>query len=193
MINMFLLASKSPRRKEMMNQISSSFLTFSPDIDESVSLDLKDPIKIVKDISLRKAKKAKEEYKDLVIIAADTIVVFDNKIYGKPKDEEDAKKILRELSGNTHEVITAYTLIKDEKIITNTVTSKVIFNDLSDELINGYVKSGSPLDKAGAYGIQDNDIFPIIKSYVGSYDNIKGFPVTEIQLDINKLLKNSYN
>ena len=93
----------------------------------------------------------------------------------------DAKKILRELSNKTHEVITAYTIIKGEKIITEYVVSSVTFNNLSDKLIDDYIKSGSPLDKAGAYGIQDNDRYPIIKSYAGSYDNIVGFPVKEIK------------
>ena len=188
MTKMIILASKSPRRREMMKDISSSFLTYSPDIDESLSLSLSSPLEIVKDIAKRKAEKSLISYPNDIIITADTIVVFKDEIIGKPKDEKDAYRILRELSGNEHEVITAYVIIKEGKMIERSVSSKVIFNDLSDELINSYIESKSPFDKAGGYGIQDNEKFPLVKSYEGSYDNIKGFPTKEIGEDLKQFI-----
>lgn len=177
---MIVLASKSPRRKMLMKQISDDFIIYDSNIDESIFYSLS-PLDACKNISYHKALKARDFYPNDIILSADTIVVLNNQIIHKPKDEMDAKKILRELSNKTHEVITAYTIIKGEKIITEYVASSVTFNNLSDKLIDDYIKSGSPLDKAGAYGIQDNDRYPIIKSYAGSYDNIVGFPVKEIK------------
>lgn len=171
----------------MMKEISSSFLTYDSHIGEEKSFVLSSPLEIVKDIALRKGLNALERYPKDLIIAADTIVLFNDKIYGKPHDEEDARRILKELSDNTHEVITAYVLLTKKDRVINHVISKVTFNKLSGELIEDYIKSGSPFDKAGGYGIQDNDKFPIIKSYDGSFDNIKGFPVKEIRFDLEKI------
>ena len=179
---MILLASKSPRRKQLFEEnIGLEYLTYTPQIDEHASDYLKDPISIVRDISLRKANSIPSDYKDYIVITADTIVVYNNEIIGKPKDELDAKNTLKKLSNNTHEVITAFTIKKGNQIITNHVISYVTFYDLKDELINVYVASKSPLDKAGAYGIQDGDKFKIVKKYKGSYTNIVGFPIDEIK------------
>ena len=167
-----------------MNRITSSFLTYSPDIDEMDSLRLKNPREIVIDIARRKGLESLKKYPDDIIIAADTIVVLDNEIIGKPKDEEDAKKILRHLSNKEHLVITGYIIINKEKIMLNAVTSHVQIYDLTDKQIEEYVKSGSPLDKAGGYGIQDNSKYHIVRSYIGSFDNIKGFPVEVIRRDL---------
>ena len=186
---MIVLASQSPRRRSLMSKITNDFLTYVSDIDEHESYKLNDYLKIVRDISYRKAKKAKEAYPNDIILAADTIVVLDNEILGKPSDKEDAIKMLEKLSDKEHLVITGYTLINKDKELTNHVISKVLFNKLPDDLIRRYVESGSPLDKAGAYGIQDNDLFPIIKSYEGSYENIVGFPTDEIKKDIENIKK----
>ena len=177
---MIILASKSPRRRELMKQITPLFDVFDSDIDEEKYRSLP-PIKACKAISYHKALVAKEKFTDATIISADTIVVLDNEIINKPKNKQDAYDILKKLSDKTHEVITAFTIMKGDEEVTDIVISKVIFNELSDELINAYIASGSPLDKAGAYGIQDNEKFPIVKSYEGSYDNIVGFPVKEIK------------
>ena len=175
-----VLASKSPRRRELMKRITPDFIVFDSDVDEDRYKKLS-PIDASKCISLKKAQVAKFAYPDEIIISADTIVVLDNKIINKPKNKKDAYDILKKLSNKEHEVITAFTVIKEDKTITDIVVSIVIFNDLNDDLINSYIESGSPLDKAGAYGIQDNEKFPIVKSYTGSYDNIVGFPVDEIK------------
>ena len=183
---MIVLASKSPRRQALMKRITTDFVTYDSNIDEDKYRSLP-PIEACKSIALHKALKAKEVFNDKIILSADTIVVLDNRIINKPKDEIDAYNILKRLSNKEHQVITAFTIIKGEKVITDIVISRVIFNDLSDDLINRYIKSGSPLDKAGAYGIQDNDRFPIVKSYSGSYDNIVGFPVNEIKMALESI------
>jgi septum formation protein len=187
---MIILGSKSPRRKMLLeNKISKHFLTYAPNIDEDASNVLVSPILIVRDIAKRKALEVNKIYKDDIIITADTIVVLDNEILGKPSDETDAINMLKKLSNKIHEVITSYCILYKDKMIINEVISKVKFNLLNDELIINYVKSGSPLDKAGAYGIQDNETFNIVEYYEGSYDNIVGFPVDEIKLDLEKIKK----
>ena len=183
----YVLASKSPRRKELMKLISSSFIVTSEDINEESSYKLT-PIEAVKDISIRKGEAVEKSYPDDLIISADTIVVLDNQIIGKPKDEEDAKKILKLLSNKSHYVYTGFTVRYKDKKVTSVVETIVNFNELSDELIDRYVASGSPLDKAGAYGIQDNDKFPIIKNIIGSLDNVVGFPVKEIKEVIDEVI-----
>jgi septum formation protein len=186
---MIILASKSPRRKQLISEyITSDFLTYNPDIDESLSNSLIDPILIVRDIATRKGECALKKFPNDIVIAADTIVVYSKEILGKPKDEKDAYRILELLSNNTHQVITAFSIFyKDIKIIKH-VISDVTFNKLDDTLINEYIASKSPLDKAGAYGIQDNHQFNIIKEYKGSYSNIVGLPIEELKIEIDKIL-----
>ena len=182
-----VLASKSPRRKELMKLISSDFVVAVEDIDEEQFYKLP-PIDAVRNIARSKGEAVDRLYPNDLIISADTIVVLDNKIIGKPKDENDAKAILKSLSNKTHHVYTSYRIHYLGFEILNYADSKVVFNKLSDELIDKYVKSGSPLDKAGAYGVQDNKEYPIIKKVIGSVDNVIGFPVAEIKRDIDNLL-----
>lgn len=187
---MLVLGSKSPRRKMLTEEkITKDFLVFSPDIDEDISYSLPTPLKAVRDIAKRKCLFCKEHFPNELIICADTIVVLGNEILHKPIDEKDAYNILKKLSNKTHQVITAYAINYKDKLILNHVISDVTFNDIKDELILSYIKSGSPMDKAGAYGIQDNNEFPIIKSYSGSYENIVGFPTDEILTDIKNISK----
>ena len=188
---MIILASASPRRKELMRkEISSSFVVIVPHIDESLSFkkysDVKD---IVKDISLRKCLEVAKDHNDDLVIAADTVVVLGNEIIGKPKDKEDAFKILRELSGKEHHVFTGYALKQGDKLVQGIAISSVFFNELNDELINAYIATGSPMDKAGAYGLQDNDKkFPLVKKTSGSVNNIIGFPTEQILQDLNNFI-----
>ena len=184
----FVLASKSPRRQELMKLISSDFVIAVEDIDEESSYKLS-PIEAVKDIAKRKGEAVDKLYPKDIIISADTIVVLDDKIIGKPKDEDDAKRILKDLSNKTHYVHTGFRIKYLNKEIVSSVTSEVIFNELSEELIDRYVASGSPLDKAGAYGVQDNDRYPIIKKVIGSIDNVVGFPLKEILEAVNEIKK----
>ena len=185
---MVILASASPRRKQLMKEeLFPSFSIIVPEIDESLSFknhqDVKD---IVKDIASRKCQKATKDHPNDLVIAADTVVVIDNDIIGKQKDKDDAYRMLRKLSGKTHYIYTAYVISKEDKVITNVVETEVIFNDLSDDLINNYIASGSPLDKAGAYGYQDNADFALVKKINGSVTNVIGFPVDEIKEDLKK-------
>ena len=184
---MVILASASPRRKKLMKDLFPSFSIIVPEIDESLSFkNHHNVIDIVKDIATRKCQKVSTEHPSDLVIAADTVVVIDNEIIGKPKDAKDAFNMLKKLSGKTHYVYTAYAINKGNHMIVNTVETEVLFNELSDELINSYIATGSPLDKAGAYGYQDNDQYPIVKKINGSYHNVIGFPVEEIKEDLKK-------
>ena len=183
---MFILASQSPRRQRLMKEdIINDFKVVVSDVDETVDPFIS-PIEAVQIIAKRKGDKIHRMYPKDVVISADTIVVINNTIIGKPKDKEDAKRILHLLSDKEHEVITAYCIYHDDKFIENIVKSHVFFEKLDDKLIDDYIASGSPMDKAGAYGMQDNEKFHIVKSYRGSKKNIIGFPSDEILLDLKR-------
>ena len=184
---MIILASASPRRKKLMQEeVSSCFDIIVPEIDESLSFKkFKDVKEIVKDIAKRKCLKVVENHPNDLVIAADTVVVVDNMIIGKPNDKEDAYQILKTLSNRKHFVYTGYAIHQGDKFVNKVTKSVVYFNDLSDELINAYIASGSPMDKAGAYGYQDNNDFALVKKINGSLTNVIGFPVE----DIKKALK----
>ena len=183
-----ILASASPRRKELMKEISSSFLIEVADIDESHNYKIS-PKKYVKHTAFLKGEKVAKNHPNDITISADTIVVLNNEIIGKPKDEEDARRILKSLSGKKHIVYTCFYIFHPQKIVSKIVKTKVYFKDIDDDLINAYIESKSPLDKAGAYGIQDNDKFPIIQKIKGSLNNVIGFPVEEIKIVFDKLQK----
>ena len=185
---MVILASASPRRKKLMKEeLFPSFTIIVPEIDESLSFKkYKDVRDIVTDIATRKCLKVSKDHPNDLVIAADTVVVIENEIIGKPKDEKDAYHMLKLLSNKTHYVYTAYAINKDNKLISNIVKTAVTFNDLDDQLINDYIASGSPLDKAGAYGYQDNRDFALVKKIDGSYHNVIGFPTEEIKADLEK-------
>ena len=175
---MFILASKSPRRKELLKEIIPEFEIIPSNVDEfKYSLD---------QLSLVKALEISKDHKDDIIISADTIVILDGEVFGKPQDEKEAYIMLKKLSNKSHEVKTIYTILCEKQGIshTNVVTSYVHFNALTDELIYNYIASKSPLDKAGAYGVQDNDKFHIISHIEGSYTNIVGIPVNELRKDL---------
>lgn len=181
-----ILASKSPRRKEILAQLGFQLQIKSKDIEE-----ISDKVEIVeqiKYISLKKVMAVAVENPKEFVVGADTVVVIDGKILGKPKSEMDAEKMLKSLSGKSHEVITAYTLINLEKNIkiTNSVESTVYFKQISDEEIEWYIKSGEPMDKAGAYGIQGlGSIF--VDKIDGDFFAIMGFPINHFIKTLNNL------
>lgn len=181
-----ILASKSPRRKEILAQLGFQLQIKSKDIEE-----ISDKVEIVeqiKDISLKKVMAVAVENPKEFVVGADTVVVIDGKILGKPKSEVDAEKMLKSLSGKSHEVITAYTLINLEKNIKiiNSVESTVYFKQISDEEIEWYIKSGEPMDKAGAYGIQGlGSIF--VDKIDGDFFAIMGFPINHFIKTLNNL------
>ena len=182
----YVLASKSPRRKELMKLISSDFIVAVEDIDESCSYKLS-PIEAVQDIAKRKGEAVDALYPNDLIISADTIVVLDGEIIGKPKDEKDAKDMLMKLSGRVHYVYTGFRVKYLDKQIIRYVESKVLFNELDSKLVDEYVATGSPLDKAGGYGVQDKK-YPLVKEVIGSMDNVIGFPIKEIKEAIDEVI-----
>lgn len=173
---MFILASSSPRRKELLAKLIKDYTIIVPNVDER-SLDLP-PNELAAEESKLKAYAISALYPNDEVLACDTIVVLDDKILGKPVNEEDAKRMLRAQSGKRQIVLSGYTYIGKGKEITRTVATEVYFKELSDELIEDYVKNKKPLDKAGAYGIQDG--YPLVDHIEGSYDNVMGLPTEDI-------------
>lgn len=175
---MIILASESPRRKELIKKITTDFTVIPAHIDESIlhipAADLPG------ELSKLKAYNVFQKYPNDKVLACDTIVIIDGEVLGKPHTKENAYKMLKKLSGRKHVVISGYTLISKEKEITRTVRTYVYFNELSDELINRYIETGSPMDKAGAYGIQDTE-FNLVNHIEGSFDNVIGLPVEDLK------------
>lgn len=177
---MFILASGSPRRKELLKKVVPEFEIIVPDVDESL-LHV-DPKDLPAEESKAKAYAIAASHPNDEILACDTVVVLGGEVLGKPKDEEDAKSMLRRQSGRKQVVLSGYTYIGNGREITRTVATDVYFNVLSDELIERYVQEKRPLDKAGAYGIQDG--FPLVDHIDGSYDNVMGLPTEDIAAHI---------
>lgn len=175
---MLILASESPRRKELIKQITTDFTVMPSNIDESI-LNI-DACDLPGELSKLKAYNIFAKYPEDKVLACDTIVVLDGEVMGKPHTKEKAKQMLKKLSGKKHIVISGWTLISKEKEITRTVKTEVYFNVLSDELIDRYIASGSPMDKAGAYGIQDTE-FNLVNHIEGSFNNVIGLPVEDIK------------
>lgn len=173
-----ILASASPRRKEILSRIIAEFETVPSLADERVGEGLS-PAEIVKTLARRKAEEVRARFPDAAVLGADTIVYFEGKVLGKPKDEEDAAETLHRLSGRTHSVYTGYCLLAAGDSYSGCVRTDVRFNKLSESFIAQYVASGSPLDKAGSYGIQDDK--RLVKNFEGSYTNIVGLPEEEIR------------
>jgi septum formation protein len=172
---MIILASKSPRREELLKKIVRSFKVIPSKFDES-KLDHSDPVTFANKASFEKAKDVSIAHFDDVVIGADTIVVLDNKIFGKPKNISDAKTMLKKLSGKTHQVITGITIFQLGKSVTGHALTEVTFNEISDKDIEAYLKKHKVLDKAGSYAIQDiGEKF--VNSIKGDYDNVVGLPV----------------
>jgi septum formation protein len=171
-----ILASGSPRRKELLSRLGHEFSVIAPDIDENV-IDGESPEQHVMRLALAKAMAIAETNPDDLVIGADTIVVLGEKILGKPSSVDDAISMLTLLSGKAHIVYTglALALFGDEIIKSDFDKTRVVFNPLNQADIVGYVASGEPLDKAGAYGIQGMGSF-LVKNYDGEFDTVIGFP-----------------
>ncbi|MEA1986918.1 MAG: Maf family protein [Candidatus Marinimicrobia bacterium] len=174
-----ILASKSPRRIEILNQLGLDFQTLPSSFDETTITET-NPIEFVKKASLGKAKIISEKRNNSLVIGADTIVVLNNQIIGKPKSKDDAINILQKLSNNTHKVITGFSLLnqnKNIKIVDYDIT-KVTFRKLEKSEIEEYISEYKPFDKAGAYGIQDLKAM-LVKKIDGDYFNVLGFPISK--------------
>jgi septum formation protein len=181
---MLILASSSPRRRELLHELTSNFQVVTPQVDERTIRASDSALPL--EISKMKAYEVFLSHPQDTVLACDTIVYFKKRKLGKPNDAEDARAMLRLLSGQTHKVISGYTIISSKFEINRTVVTKVTFNELDDVLIDKYVSSGSPMDKAGAYGIQDKG-FSLVKKIEGSYPNVMGLPLEDIVSVIKKL------
>ena len=181
---MLILASKSPRRKELLQSIVSSFMVMPAEIDERLldsSFKAKD---LATEESKWKAYSLFSKYPNDEILSCDTIVVLNGKALEKPKDEKDAMRMLAFESGKRQIVLSAYTFVSREKEISRTVSTEVYFNHLTERQIEEYVRRFHPLDKAGAYGIQDD--YPLIEKIVGSYSNVMGLPLEDLKKHVFK-------
>lgn len=207
-----ILASKSPRRKQLLEEAGVHFTVFtgSTEVDETLEPDLlADPEEAVKKLAERKAGAVVQEVLALnpvglgIVIGADTMVVLDGEMLGKPYSADHAREMLRKLSGRTHQVITGvsvWMLLLNETeekggdgnvsigFRTFTETSQVTFKELTDEDINAYVATGETIDKAGAYGIQGKGA-ALVEKYEGDYNNIVGLPVDKLLENFPDLLR----
>lgn len=180
-----ILASGSPRRKEMLENFGLCFSTISVDIDEGL-LPEESPRDAVRRLARLKADAAIQRLNgDSLVIAADTIVVLDGQVMGKPLDEEDARHKLSRLSGRSHEVITAVCVGTGEECELEDETTRVYFRPLSEEEIRAYIASGEPADKAGAYGIQGRGGL-LVDRIEGCYFNVVGLPLSRLYLMLKK-------
>ena len=183
-----ILASGSPRRKELMQHITDEFSVIVSDADESIA-EGESVEETVKNLALAKAEAIKGKCRETdIIISADTVVANDNKILGKPSDKNEAFEMLKSLSGRTHAVYTGVCITKGN--ITEVFAQKTLveFYELSDEEINAYIATGDPFDKAGGYGIQSKGAI-LVKGIDGDYFNVVGFPVAEISRRIKSFIK----
>lgn len=173
-----ILASKSPRRAKILADHGWNF-TVEPTEADEVSIP-RAPKRTVLVNAARKLKACRERHPDAFIVAADTIVWFNGKIYGKPRDLDEARTFLYELSGQTHSVFTGVAHCRPgERLQAEVVESRVTFRRLSDSLIERYVATVKPTDRAGAYDIDESGDL-IVESYTGSYENIMGLPMEPI-------------
>jgi septum formation protein len=173
-----ILASNSPRRKELLTQIGLSFTVAPANVDESVR-DCEAPKDYAGRLALDKARAAASRRKEGIVIAADTIVVVGDAILGKPSTPVDARRMLSVLSGRGHEVITGLAVVDAAtgRFTVRTSATQVWFRDLSDREIAAYVATGEPLDKAGAYGIQERGAL-LVERIEGCYSNVVGLPLS---------------
>ena len=171
-----ILASQSPRRKELMGQIGLKFKVISPNVDEHREGN-HSPAKLVEELSLRKARAVERQADgEALIVAADTVVALEGTVLGKPEDEREAFAMLSALSGNRHYVYTGVTVLRDGRAVTQHEVTTVTFRELEPDEISSYIATGEPMDKAGAYGIQGLGAL-LVSGIEGDYFNVMGLPV----------------
>ena len=181
---MLILASQSPRRRDLLSMLGLDFTVITADIDETMdeTLSVEDA---VAEVCKRKAEAVAQLHPQDTIIAADTIVVVEDTVLGKPHDEEEAKAMLRRLSGRSHTVMTAFCLWEKGRAVTHVEKTNLRFKPLSNEEIDAYVATGSPMDKAGSYGIQDQAAI-FVEALEGDYYNVMGLPVCALVKALRK-------
>ncbi|MGB0984782.1 MAG: Maf family nucleotide pyrophosphatase [Saprospiraceae bacterium] len=179
-----ILASQSPRRHQLLKEAGFEFEVKTRSIDESFpeSMPAKD---VAEYLAIEKAKAVADWItNEEIIITADSVVILNNKIYGKPVDAADAFRIIRELSGNIHQVITGVCISGKEKQVAFSEVANVHFEEISDNEINYYIKNYQPFDKAGAYGVQEWLGFTKVKKIEGTFANIMGLPVHRVYQEL---------
>lgn len=184
-----VLASQSPRRKELLKGLDLDFMVCSVDADESFPLELKgaDAVQFICKAKANAYKPQLDE--NTIAITADTVVILNNKIIGKPIDKEDAFNMIKALSGNIHEVITAVCIFTKNKEVSFYSSTDVHFSEISDEEINYYIEKYKPFDKAGSYGVQEWIGYIGIEKIVGSYYNVMGLPVKRLYDELKEFIK----
>ena len=181
-----ILASKSPRRKQLMDTLNIPYEIIVADIEETIDHE-KELRNEIEKLSFLKALKVYKDNPGAIVIGADTIVVVDNKVLGKPQNEEEASQMLHKLQNNKHTVITGCSIISSKMSETFSNVSDVYFNPMSDEEIEEYIKTKEPMDKAGAYAIQGLGS-KFIHSINGDYYSIMGLPISEVYQRLKKYL-----
>lgn len=179
-----ILASASPRRKELLRFITEEFTVSVSDADETTDPE-KTPEETVKELAKIKCEAVSLNFPEDTVIGADTVVVIDNRILGKPADKKEAYAMLRSLSGRSHYVYTGVHIKSCDKSISFAEKTEVSFFDLSDEEINAYIATNEPFDKAGSYGIQGKGS-TLIRSITGDYFNVVGLPVAKLNRELKK-------
>jgi len=181
-----ILASKSPRRREILETLGFKFEVVTPEIEE-IS-DKEGVLEQIMDIALKKAAAVSEKYTSEFVVSADTVVVIDDMVLGKPGSRDEAREMLQKLSGNTHEVITAYALKNRDRDIemVKAVVTEVRFRKLDSQTIEWYLESGEPMDKAGAYGIQGKGAI-LVEKIMGDFFSVMGFPISDFVNNLKKL------
>ncbi|MFH1287274.1 MAG: Maf family protein [bacterium] len=190
-----ILASASPRRKTLLKSMGITFKAIHPNIKENVSTNQFSPSQTAINLALKKANyaarknKNSKNTKNCIVIGADTIIVLGKEIFGKPKNKKDAFRILSFLSGKKHLVITGLVLIdtKSSKFISGFTKSTVWFKTLSPQIINEYINTSEPMDKAGAYALQGKGQF-LVSKFSGQEDNIIGLPRKKLKSMLNKMI-----
>jgi len=184
-----ILASQSPRRRQLLRQIGLRFRVIPSHVPERIRKK-ESPASNAKRIALDKANEVASRVKRGIVIGADTVVVLDHHVLGKPKTAADARRMLRLLSGREHVVYTGFALVdaRTGKKRSGAVSTKVRFRPLSTEEVAEYVRSGSPMDKAGAYGIQDDFGAVFVDKVNGCFYNVVGFPLSRFFIEWKRLL-----
>lgn len=181
----FILASASPRRRELLAKLQIPFTIVTSNESEEFQ-PTQSPEEVVVELALRKAKSVSDRHPASVIIGADTIVLLDQNILGKPVDRDDARIMLEKLSGKTHAVLTGVAIVYGEKIHTFYEKTYVTFWKITPDEIEHYLNSGEPFDKAGAYGIQGQGAF-FVRSIQGDYYSIVGLPISRLKRELNDM------
>ena len=175
---MLILASQSPRRRQLLQMVGLDFECIPADIEEVVPEGT--PAKeIPRLLALQKASAVLKDHPDAVVIGSDTVVAIDGAVLGKPKDEADALRMLKQLSGRTHTVHTGVAILSKDKQVSFTSSTKVTFYDHTEEELLAYIRTGDPMDKAGAYGIQGVGAF-LTECIEGDFYTVMGLPVAEV-------------